>query len=157
MFVRKKISVQKFFLVKKTFCLRKNFRSENKKIYVMKKICAKKNLGRKKFEFWIKCWTWKKCWVRKEFWVQKNFGSEIILGATISFLVCSVLVDFCKVLIVLLVTWVIWTPNPLNSARSLWLVYVSNFSLLAHPLLIDFGEGFFFLFFFLLWHESFGP
>ena len=69
-----------------------------------------------------------------EFWVQKyksekNFGSKIILGqkkvkvqkilgpkqhhlcVIIRFLVCSVIVDFGVVLLVLLVTWVIWTPK----------------------------------------------
>ena len=34
-----------------------------------------------------------------------------------------------------------WTLNPLNSAKSPWVVYMSNFRLLVHPLLIDFGEG----------------
>ena len=32
-------------------------------------------------------------------------------------------------------------PKPLNSAKSPWLVYVSNFSLLALPFLRDFGGG----------------
>ena len=44
---------------------------------------------------------------------QKNFGHQIFFD--------SVIVDFGGVLLVvliLLVTWVIWTPNPLNSAKS---------------------------------------
>ena len=45
------------------------------------------------------------------------------------------------VLLVLLVTWVLRTPNPLNSAKSPWVVYVPNFSLLVRPLLINFGVG----------------
>ena len=38
------------------------------------------------------------------------------------------------------------------SAKSPWIVYASNFSLIVHPLLIDFGGGFLFFFFvFFLW------
>ena len=65
------------------------------------------------------------------------------------FLKYLVLSDFGWVFLVLLVTWVIQTPNPLNSAKRPLVVYVSNLSLLAYPLLVDFGEGFFFFFFFL--------
>ena len=36
---------------------------------------------------------------------EKNFGTKKIFGATISFLVCSVIVDFGGVL---LMTWGIW-------------------------------------------------
>ena len=48
---------------------------------------------------------------------KKNFGSKKISGkhrlcATIRFLVCAVIVDFGEVLLVLLVTWVIFTLNP---------------------------------------------
>ena len=86
----------------------------------------------------------KKVWVKKFFvvpikilgpkksWVQNNFGSENIvvqnsffgknhLGVANIFLVCSVIVDFVGILLVvlvLLVTWVIRTPNLLNSAKS---------------------------------------
>ena len=58
-------------------------------------------------------------------------------------LVHFLLIDFGGVLLVLLllVTCVIWTPNPLNSAKSPRVVYVSNFGLLVHPLPLDFGEG----------------
>ena len=35
----------------------------------------------------------------------------VLVGATIRFFVCSVIVDFGVVLLVLLVTWVIWTPK----------------------------------------------
>ena len=71
-------------LTKKIFASKKKLRP--------KKFCVKKN------------WVWKKyC-----FW--KIFGSGKILGATIRFLVCSFIVDFG--LLVLLVTWVIWTPKP---------------------------------------------
>ena len=73
---------------------------------------------------------------------EKNFGSEKILGPTIRFLVCSVIVDFG---VVLLLTWVIWTPKLSQKP----LVYVSNFILLVHLLLIDFGEGFLLLLFLL--------
>ena len=34
-----------------------------------------------------------------------------------------------------------WTPNPLNLAKSQLVVYMSNFTLLVHHLLIDFGKG----------------
>ena len=63
------------------------------------------------------------------------------LCVTIIFLVFSDIADFGGVLLVLLVTWVLRTLNPLNSAKSPWVVYVTNFSPLVHPLLIDFGEG----------------
>ena len=33
------------------------------------------------------------------------------------------------------------TPNSLNSVNSPWKVYVSNFRLLVHPLMQDFGGG----------------
>ena len=74
----------------------------------------------------------------KKFGAEKNFGSE----------------NFFVVVLVILVTW---TPNHLNSAKSRWVVYPSDFSLQVHPRLIDFGEGLLFLFlfflflFFLLW------
>ena len=38
---------------------------------------------------------------------QKNFGSKR-----------KFIVDFGGILLVLLVAWLIWTPNPLNSAKS---------------------------------------
>ena len=34
-----------------------------------------------------------------------------------------------------------WTPNIVKSAKSPLVVDMSNFRLLVHPLLIDFGEG----------------
>ena len=37
----------------------------------------------------------------------------------------------------------LWTPMPLNSVKSPRVVYVLNFRLLVHPLLIDFGGDFF--------------
>ena len=43
--------------------------------------------------------------------------------------------DFGGVHVVLvLVTWVIRTPNPLNTAKSPWVIYVSNFSPPVQPL-----------------------
>ena len=45
------------------------------------------------------------------------------------------------VVLVLLVTWVPRTLNPLKSAKIPLVVYMSNFRLLVHPLLIDFGGG----------------
>ena len=50
--------------------------------------------------------VWKKFWPQKWFWIRKLFWSPVY------------------------VTWVLWTPNPLNSAKSPWVVYASNFSLL---------------------------
>ena len=49
---------------------------------------------------------------------KKN--QEIIKSKAIRFLVCSVIVDFggALVVLVLLVTWVIRIPNPLNLAYS---------------------------------------
>ena len=64
-------------------------------------------------------------------WVKKDIGKHC-LCATIRFLI-----DLGGVL---LVTWVIRTPYILNSAKSPCVVYVSNFILLVHPFLIDFGE-----------------
>ena len=133
--------------VLKNFGSKNNFRFEkvgSEKNFGFEKIFGPKEiLGPKNF------WYQKKCWVRKNCGSEKNFGSKKIVGlthlcATNRFLVCSAIVDFGGVLLVLLVllmTWVIRTPNPLNSAKSPWVVYVSNFSLLALPLLIDFGEG----------------
>ena len=56
----------------------------------------------------------------KKFLIWKNFWSNIFF------------------VLVLLVTW---TPNPLKSAKSPWVFYGSNFSLLALPPLIYFGGG----------------
>ena len=82
----------------------------------------KKNLGlKKKFDekiFWVQknIFVQKKFFVRKnfvskKFWSEINIGSEKFLGATIRLLVCSVIVDFGVVLLVLLVTWVMWTSK----------------------------------------------
>ena len=60
----------------------------------------------------------KKFWVRKRIWVKQKFGKHR-LCVTIRFLVFSDIADFGGVLLVLLVTWVLCTPNPLNSAKSL--------------------------------------
>ena len=76
---------------------------------------------------------------------KKNFGKHR-LCAIIRFLVFSDIADFGGVLLVLLVPWVIRTPNTLNSSKIPGVVYVSNFSLLALPLLMDLGEGLFFFF-----------
>ena len=79
-------------LSRKKFMFLKDFRSE-------KNVGSEKMLSRKKFMF------------PKNFRSEKNVGSEKNLGATIRFLVCSVIVDFGVVLLVLLVTLVIWTPK----------------------------------------------
>ena len=82
--------------------------------------------------------------------LKKIWGLKKILGSGNFF--GPVIVDFGDVLLVVLilpVTWLIRTPEPLNSAKSPGLVYMSNFSLLALPLLIDFGGGFLLLLFFL--------
>ena len=105
-------------------------------------------------KFWAQKKLWvQKIWCPKKVWLQKMLGSigKHLLYATIRFLVCSVIVDLGAVLLVLLVllmTLAIWTPDPQSSAKSPRVVCVSNFSLLVHPILIDFGEGF--LLFFLL-------
>ena len=72
----------------------------------------------------------------KNLGLKKNLGSENCLGTKI-FVVVSVLL-------------VTLTPDPLNSAKSTIVVYASNYSLLVHPLLIDFGEGLLLLFLFFL-------
>ena len=63
------------------------------------------------------------------FWSTKLFDQKFFckhrLSVTIRFIVCSDIADFSGVL---LVTWVIRTPNPLNSTKSPWVVNVSNFS-----------------------------
>ena len=110
-----------------------NFRSE-------KKIGGRKKNSNKNFES-EENFKSEKNVVLKEFGSKLNFGFEK---------------KFClwkKFWVWILMTWVIRTLNPLNLAKSLWVVYVSNFSLLAQPILIGFGKGFlfflFFLFFFL--------
>ena len=72
-----------------------------KKNFRPKKFCVKKNLG-----------------LKKNIGSENFFGSDKILGAKIRFLVFSDIADFGGVLLVLLVTWVLRTPNPLNSAKS---------------------------------------
>ena len=94
------------------FFLGRNFESE-KQNYGLKKFWFRKNVGSEKIL------GSKKMLGLKRILGQNKFGSEKILGATISFLVCNVIVDFSVILLVLLLTWVIWTPNnPLNSAKS---------------------------------------
>ena len=113
-----------------------------------KKSWVTKNLGSQK-NFWSQNFFWS----NRHFWLKKNLGPQKIwvqnffgkhLCVTNRFLGCSLIVDFGGVLLVvlvLLVTWIIWTPNPQNTTKSPWVVYVSNFILLALPLLIDFGGG----------------
>ena len=117
----------------------KNFGSKSKIFLRLIKILCQKKFGSEKMLVGTKCWVRKKCLVRKFFWDQKffldwktilglkNVGSEKILGT--------------KNFVVVLVVLVTWTKTPLNSAKSPWVVYVSNFSLLVHSPLIDFGEG----------------
>ena len=127
----KKILVQKNFNIKKKFWSENNFGSEGnftskKKIFIQKRLFIKK-----------------KMLAPKRIWGKKNIGKHRLCAA-IRFLVSCIILDFgwlLLVLLVLLVTWFIRTPNPLNSANSPWVVYVSNFSVLVHPLLIDFGWG----------------
>ena len=79
--------------------LQKQFWSENK---FQTKLCVRKKIWSEK----ILC--------QKKFGSEKNIGSEKILGQTkfwVLQLVCSVIVEFGVVLIVLLETWVIWTPK----------------------------------------------
>ena len=82
-----------------------------KKIGVPKNFGFKKILGLKKF-----------LGPNSNFESRKNFGSKKILVAkkcaTNRFLVCSLLVGFGGVRVVLLVTWVLQTYNPLNPAKS---------------------------------------
>ena len=73
----------------------------NQKIHLKKKL--------KKF------WVQKNLWVLKEFFAPKNVGSEKNFGSEIFF--GPVIVDFGGVLLVVLilpVTWLIRTPEPLN-------------------------------------------
>ena len=71
-----------------------------KKFWFEKKFCPKKTLGQK-----------------KNMGGGKKFGKHH-LCVTIRFLVFYDIADFGGVLLVLLVTWVLRTPNPLNSAKS---------------------------------------
>ena len=91
-----KISFEKkCYVEKKTFC---------PKTYLdlIKILCPKKILGPKKF------------WVKKKVLGQKKiFWQTPPICVTIRFL-CSVIVDFGGVLLVLLVTWLILTPRPLT-------------------------------------------
>ena len=61
----------------------------------------------------------KKILALKIFWSGKILGLKIfwVLLSKIDF-------DVLPVVLVILVTWVIQTPNPLNSANSPWMVYV---------------------------------
>ena len=148
-----------------------NFVSKNISIKVLS---PKKILGLKKCWVWKKILAWKKSSGQKKIWVKQNFGSKKILSPKEFWVKKTILVrekfrvqkfcvntsyvsqldfqyviaDFGGDFLVLLVTCVIQTPNPVNSVKSPRVVYVSNFSLLVHPLMLDFGEGFFLL---LLW------
>ena len=74
-------------------------------------------LFKKKFWSENNFWTPKKFWVQKHLWFAKKvLGTKMILGKI--FLLSLALVVF--------LTWVLWTPNPLNSAKSQWVVYVSK-------------------------------
>ena len=86
-----KIWVWKNIWVWKYFGFEKNFGSIQN--FYLKNILGLKNFKSKK------CFGWKKYLVQKQFWVQKNFLSEFFFWV-----------------LVLLVTWVIQTPYPLNSA-----------------------------------------
>ena len=116
------------------------------KILVRKKIWVQKNFGQKKILLWKIIWLkifWgakkiniKKLWARKKILgPKKSFGQKILVPKT------NFAFKIFIVVLVLLVTWVLWTPFPLKSAKRPWVVYVSNFRLLVHPVLIDFGEG----------------
>ena len=117
-----------------------------KKILVWKKNFVHKKFGFEKILVGKKCWVWKKIWVKK-FLDQKKFLAWKKFCVRKKILVKKILGP--KKFVVVLLLLVTWTPNPLNSATSPWVVYASNFSLLVHPHLIDFGGGFFLLFFFL--------
>ena len=92
------------------FLVQRNFLS--KKYWVQILLGLKQILGPK--QFWVqkvlspKKFLSKKILCPKKSGSEKNIGSDKIVGATIRFLVCSVIVDFG---VVLLVTWVIWTPK----------------------------------------------
>ena len=129
---RNKILVSKINL-----CLKK-FWSKNK-FKFQKNVRTKKFVGSQK-DVWSK-----KCLVQKMFGPKKMVSLQNILGLkNLGFKKILVRNFFWVggVLVVLvLVTWVIWTPNPLDTAKSPWAVYVSNFNLLVHPLVKNFGGG----------------
>ena len=103
-----------------------------KKIAGLKKISVRKNIGPlRKFGFKINfgpqdILSLKISLVRKKVWPQKWFWAWT---------------KFWSLVLVVLVKWVLWTPNPRNSTKSPCVVFVSNFRLLIHSLLIDFGGG----------------
>ena len=124
------------------------------RFWSLKNLGLNKNLGSEnKFGVWKQIWGLitnlgsenkfgsKKLWVKRNVRSKKTIGKHCLYARN-RFLVCFVIVDFGGVLLVLLVTRVIQTPNSINSAKSQWVVYVSNFSLLALPLLIDFCGGY---------------
>ena len=129
--VSRKIFGQKRILVPtKILGMKKKFWSE-------KMLCLKRMLGQKKILEHKFSLVQKKIWVKKKFCSQKKFWYKKILGlkkiwfkknfwVTNRNLVCSVIVDFGGVLLVVLVLLVTWTPNPLNSAKSPWVVYESK-------------------------------
>ena len=90
-----------------------------------KSLCQKKILGAKKFLGPKQNVGPKIILGQKNFVSKRNFGSKKIFGkktigkhhlcATNGFLVYSVIINFGWVLLVVLVTGVIKTPNPLNS------------------------------------------
>ena len=82
-------------------------------------------------------WSEKNLGPKKKFESKNIFGPKKVLGSKI----ISSTNFFLSLFLVGLVTWVFWTPIPLNSAKSPWEVNVSNFRLLIRPLLIDFGGG----------------
>ena len=119
--VWKKIWAEKVLVPRKILCLKKI-------------LCLNKILGPKK------CWVWKN-FKGKNFCSKKNFGSKKNLCVTNRFLVCADTIDFGGGFGIL-VTWVIWTPTPLNSVQSPWVGSLCvKFQPLALPHLIDFGGG----------------
>ena len=131
MWLQKRFGSYRNFGSKKIFASKKNFASKKFcvkiKFLVWKKIWSKINFGSKKILGQKKIWAWKKNFGPKKISALKKFESENILGP--------------KKFVVVLVLLVTWTHKPLNSARSPWVVYASNFSLLVHSPLINFGEG----------------
>ena len=71
-------------------------------------ICSKKNFGPRKSLGLNKIFDPKEIFSKK-----KTFGKHC-LYVTIRFVVCFVILDFCEFL---LVTWIIQTLDPLNSAK----------------------------------------
>ena len=113
-------------------------------VFGLKKNESKNYFGSEKMFVSTKILGPKKCWSKKYSRSEKNSRSEKKICVWTKFLVKKKILsekNFRSKNFFVLVTWVIWTPNPLTSAKSSWLVYLSNFSLLIHTHPIDFGEG----------------